>query len=70
LGSNGVSGDILLTWDRRVVEKADEANGYYSLSCKFKNVSNQFEWVFSGVYGPNVDKEMGILWGELPSLIS
>jgi hypothetical protein len=70
LGSNGVSGDILLTWDRRVVEKADEAAGYYSLSCKFKNVSNQFEWVFSGVYGPNVDKEMGILWGELPSLIS
>lgn len=48
----------------------DEAAGYYSLSCKFKNVSDQFEWIFSGDYGPNVDREMGILWEELTDLIS
>jgi hypothetical protein len=48
----------------------DEAAGYYLLSCKFKNVLDQFEWIFSGVYGPNVDREMGILWEELADLIS
>jgi hypothetical protein len=48
----------------------DEAAGYYLLSCKFKNVLDQFEWIFSGVYGPNVDREMGILWEELTDLIS
>jgi exonuclease III len=43
LGSNGASGGILLMWDKRVLEKIDEAHGYYSLSCKFRNVSSQFE---------------------------
>jgi exonuclease III len=57
LGSNGASGGILLMWDRRVVEKVDEAARYYSLSCKFRNVSNQFKWIFTGVYGPNLESE-------------
>ena len=36
LGSNGASGGILLMWDRRVVEKIEDAVGHYSVSCKFK----------------------------------
>ena len=31
-------------WDRRVVEKVEEAVGYFSVSCKFKNAGDQFEW--------------------------
>jgi hypothetical protein len=42
-----------MMWDKRVIEKLDEAAGYYSLSCKFRNVLDQFEWSFTGVYGPN-----------------
>ena len=57
-------------WDKRVVEKVDEVAGYYSLSCKFKNVLDQFEWSFSGVYGPNLDRERGHLWEELAGLLS
>ena len=39
-------------WDTRVVEKIDDAVENYSVSCKFRSVINQTEWVFSGVYGP------------------
>jgi exonuclease III len=35
LGSNGASGGILLMWDKRVLERLEEASGYYSLSCNF-----------------------------------
>ena len=61
---------ILLMWDMRVVEKVDKAAGYYSLSCKFRYVTDQFEWIFSGVYGPNLDSERGLLREELAGLIS
>ena len=42
-------------WDRRMVEKIDEVVGRFSVSCKFKNVVDQFVWAFTGVYGPNYD---------------
>uniref|UniRef100_A0A2N9I0X5 Reverse transcriptase zinc-binding domain-containing protein n=1 Tax=Fagus sylvatica TaxID=28930 RepID=A0A2N9I0X5_FAGSY len=70
LGLNGAAGGILLMWDKRVVEKVEEAAGYYSLSCKFRNVIDQFEWIFTGVYGPNLDSERGLFWEELVGLIS
>ena len=70
LGSNDAAGGILLMWDRRVVEKVEEAAGYYSLSCKFRNVLDQFEWIFSGVSGPNSDSDRVMLWEELAGLVS
>ena len=42
-------------WDRKVVEKVEEAVRHFSVSCKFKNVGDQFEWAFIGVYGPNLN---------------
>ena len=33
LSSIGVSGGILVMWDRRVVEKLEEAMGNFSVSC-------------------------------------
>ena len=53
LGSIGASGGVLVMWDRRTVEKIDGAVGRFSVSCKFKNVKDQFEWAFTGTYGPN-----------------
>ena len=70
MGSNGASGGILLLWDKRVLEKMDEAAGQFSLSCKFRNVYNQFEWIFTGVYGSNTDRERRALWEELTGIIS
>jgi len=57
-------------WDRRVVEKVEEAMGYFSVSCKFKNVGDQFEWAFIGVYGPNLNKRHRKMGEELIGLIS
>ena len=70
LGSNGAAKGVLSMWDKRVVKKVDEAAGYYSLSCKFRNVLDQFEWIFTGVYGSNLDNERGLLWEELLGLLS
>jgi exonuclease III len=70
LGSEGASGGILLMWDRRVVEKIDEAIGLFSVSCKFKCVEEQNEWAFSGVYGPQTDRERRLMWEELSGLAS
>jgi exonuclease III len=70
LGSNGASGGILLMWDKRLVEKIEDAVGSFSVSCKFKNVADQNVWMYSGVYGPNVDRERGLLWDELAGIRS
>jgi hypothetical protein len=52
-------------WDRCVVQKLDEAVGHFSISCKFRDVANNHEWAFSGVYGPNADTERRLMWDEL-----
>ena len=70
LGSLGASGGILVMWDSRVVENLEEAVGHYSVSCRFKNVGDNFEWAFTSVYGPNVDRERRLLWEELSGLHS
>ena len=70
LGSLGALGGILVLWDSRVVENLEEAVGHYSVSCKFKNVGDNFEWAFTSVYGPNVDREHRLLWEELLGLHS
>jgi hypothetical protein len=31
--------------------------GTFSLSCKFKSVSDQIDWAFSRLYGPNADSQ-------------
>ena len=57
-------------WDKRVIEVQEWVKGQYSISCRFRNVHDQFEWIFSGVYGPNVDAERFILWEELAGVCS
>ena len=64
LGSKGASGGILLMWDRRVVEKIEETMGHFSICCRFKNVSDQFEWAFTSIYGPNLNRKLQLMWEE------
>jgi exonuclease III len=68
LGSRGASGGILLMWDRRVVEKVEEYVGRYVVACAFRSVSDNVEWGFAGVYGPNDDCDRRGLWDELAGL--
>lgn len=44
-------------WDKRVVEKMEEVMGQFLISCRLKNVENQFEWAFTGVYETNTDRD-------------
>ena len=57
-------------WDRRVVEKVEKAVRIYSLLCKFRTVTNQFDLIFTGVYGPHQDSERGSFWVELGGLVN
>jgi exonuclease III len=70
LGSNGASGGILVMWDKRLVEKVEDAVGLYSVSCKFKNTADRKVWMFTGVYGPNADRERSNMWDELAGVQS
>ena len=70
LGLEGASRGIVLMWDRRAVEKVEEAVVCFSVSCRFKNVGNQFEWAFTGLYGPNLNKRHRKMWEELTGLIN
>ena len=57
-------------WDRRVVEKIEEVMGHFSISCRFKNVNDKFEWAFTVIYGPNLNKNRQFMWEELAGLNS
>uniref|UniRef100_A0A2N9EI09 Reverse transcriptase domain-containing protein n=1 Tax=Fagus sylvatica TaxID=28930 RepID=A0A2N9EI09_FAGSY len=63
-------GGILLMWAKRCVEKLEDAFGIYSVSCKFKNVADQKVWMYTGVYGPNADRERSLMWDELAGIRS
>ena len=52
------------------MEKVKEAIGYFSISYKFKNVGDQYEWAFIGIYGPNSNKKCQKMWEKLIWLIS
>jgi hypothetical protein len=66
----GAAGGILLMWDKRVVTKLDTEAGECVAACSFKNVLDDFEWAFAGVYGPNGDFDRHRLWDELAGLMS
>jgi hypothetical protein len=65
VGSNGASGGILLLWDRRSMEKINEALGLFMASCKFCCVDTGFEWAFTRVHGPNADNNRSLFWEEM-----
>ena len=44
LPSQGAAGGILISWDASVASKLEVNYGNYSLSIKFRNYSNSFEW--------------------------
>jgi hypothetical protein len=49
-------------WDKRMVEKIEERVGRYVVAC----VTENFDWAFLGVYGPN---DNGEIRGHLDELV-
>ena len=50
-----------MMWDTRVMTKMEKLVGRFSVFCKFTSVSDQFVWVFTGVYSPNLHKDKRFL---------
>lgn len=67
--SIGALGGILVMWDRRAVEKLDEAVGQFLVSCRIGMRGTILNGFF-GLYGPNVDREKRLMWEELEGLNS
>ena len=57
-------------WDRKVLEKLEDVVGQFSVSCKFRNIEDNFEWDFSSVYSPIVDREKRLMLEEFAGLYS
>lgn len=49
-------------WDRKVVENLEDLVGQFSVSCKFRNVEDNFEWAFTSVYSPIADREKRLMF--------
>ena len=65
LNTVNTAGGVLLLWDKRVVDQVDVKVGMYSVSCCWKSLGDGFEWVGTGVYGPNRDDSRSEFWAEL-----
>ena len=39
-----------------MVEKV-EAVGHFLVSCRFENDIDQFQWTFTSIYGPNLNRK-------------
>ena len=52
--ASGFAGGILLFWDKRNSEVIETVSGIFSASCSFRNVEDSFQWIFTGVYGPEL----------------
>jgi hypothetical protein len=63
--ANGTAGGVLLLWDRRVLERLDSVVCQFSVSCLWKSLTDDMEWLGTGLYGPTADGFRHGLWDEL-----
>ena len=64
----GASRGIVIFWDSRVLQLIGKEEGHFSVSCRFKNYEDNFQWVFTGVYGPIGDGSSVLLWEKLGAI--
>lgn len=64
LGFVGVFGAILLIWGSRVVRKVVEVMGHFSV-LQVSECGDQRNWMFSGVYGPQLASDHRLMWDEI-----
>ena len=69
LHSQGASRSILIGWDDKTVSILASHVGSFSLSVKFKNSLNNFEWWLTGVFGPCTSNLKAAFIEELRQLI-
>ena len=64
----GVLGGILVFWDNRILELLELERGVYTILDHFRNVEDDYIWVFIGVYGPVLSKAKEEFWEELGAI--
>ena len=65
LDAEGTAGGILLFWDKRRLSLVESESGSFSLSCVFRMVEDDFQWMFTRVYGPIERSSKEFFWEEL-----
>ena len=68
IDAGGASGGILIFWDNRILELLELERGVYSISGRFRNVEDDFIWVFTGVYGLVISRAKEEFWEELGAI--
>ena len=66
--AEGTAGGILLFWDKRRLSLVESKYYSYSFSFLFKMVDDDFQWMFTGVYGPIGRSFKEFFWEELGSI--
>ncbi|KAG6710349.1 hypothetical protein I3842_05G000600 [Carya illinoinensis] len=57
-----------LSWLGRMSKKIEDCLGGFMVACLFKNVVDGYQWVFTMVYGPNLNRTKSLLCDELAGL--
>ena len=65
MSARGAAGEVVVFWDKRVLELVGMEAGLFSISCRFKNCEDGFLWTFTGVYGPTLKCNRELFWEEL-----
>ena len=64
----GASGGILVLWDFRVFRLIGKEESQYTISYRFRTFDENFQWVFTGVYGPIDGDSRELFWEELGAI--
>ena len=68
MNAEGSVGGILLFWDNSRISLVDSVVGSFSVSCLFRMPEDEFQWAFTGVYGPVENSNREAFWEELSSI--
>lgn len=68
LPSEGRSGGILVMWNRAILAMEDNLIGAFSVSIKFRNFSDNFNWIFTAVYGVAGPADYAQFWQEIDDI--
>ena len=59
------AGDIIVMYDKKKFYLVSSSCGDFSITCLFQMVGGDFEWAFTGIYGPHKRSEKLRMWEEL-----
>ena len=64
----GALGGLVVFWDSRVMALEGLEKGSFIISCRFRNLDDNFVLVFIGIYDPTENTIRELLWVELGAI--